>query len=579
MGNGLLRGCPDSGYSYQTVKAKAAALLRAYCYGQGLWLQVQGGIMKKRSISTKLFIIISLFFILLITVIMILHTTFFDSYYKWSKLRGLEKEVHTWRSEYVTNQDYSDSSLEQQLVRLVDAQLQPGLSAAVITRGPDGVFYTKLAGSMVIGKESAEAQPIAASTSEHKVTLLPSPIEKSATYHMITSIVDSWKQSPDQYQKMLKMNLTLSSVGNPEIDANLIYVMTVIPAAGENNAILIAVSSLEQISEASTVVKQLYLYSYLLAILLILILTFVFSRMISKPLIRLNNTASRMAQLDFSTAIVPGSNDEIGNLGRTMQYLSHKLKDTLGQLQSANDQLKQDIDKEKKLEKLRREFIAGVSHELKTPIGLIYGYAEGLRDGVAQGARRDEYLDVILQETHNMNKLVADMLDLSQLESGKFSLQPAPFNLIELMEAVVDTMAMQLSDGGIEIRSAYRMDSSTLAFGDRKRIDQVLRNLISNAIRHTPPGRMIELRIDQTSTGSRQQAAVSVFNQGEPIPEQALPHIWDTFYKVDSSRSRDLGGTGLGLSIVKNILSLHKLDYCAVNEADGVTFYFTIDLN
>jgi two-component system sensor histidine kinase VanS len=284
-----------------------------------------------------------------------------------------------------------------------------------------------------------------------------------------------------------------------------------------------------------------------------------------------------MAKLDFSVRYVSKSDDEIGNLGKTLNFLSDNLNSTLYQLNAANEQLKLDIEKDKQLEKLRKEFIAGVSHELKTPISLIYGYAEGLRDGIPQGVKKAEYLDVILQETEHMGKLVTDMLDLSQLESGKFTWTSAPFAIDSLIRSIVDKLSVQMTEEQISCELIPPEDS-VMVEGDRMRIEQVLKNLLSNAIRHTPPNGCIQINLTR-NMDANDEVTVSIFNEGNPIPEEAISHIWDTFYKIDSSRNRELGGTGIGLSIVKNILSHHGNGFGVSNENGGVCFYFKLPLN
>jgi two-component system sensor histidine kinase VanS len=283
-----------------------------------------------------------------------------------------------------------------------------------------------------------------------------------------------------------------------------------------------------------------------------------------------------MSKHDFSVRYVSKSDDEIGNLGKTLNFLSDNLNSTLYQLNSANAQLKQDIEKDKQLEKLRREFVAGVSHELKTPISLIYGYAEGLRDGIPRGVKKAEYLDVILQETEHMSKLVTDMLDLSQLESGKFTWTSTPFAIDRLIRSTADKLSVQMTEEQISCKLMLPANS-VIVEGDSMRIEQVLKNLLSNAIRHTSPNGRIEISLSQSKDLS-EPITVSIFNEGDPIPEEAIAHIWDTFYKVDSSRNRESGGTGIGLSIVKNILSYHGNRFGVSNENGGVRFYFTLPL-
>jgi two-component system sensor histidine kinase VanS len=530
--------------------------------------------MKSRSISTKLFLVTSLFFIGLLCVMMVLHTTFFESYYQWTKTEELKNNLEKLKSMYKAAQYRSNNDIEAELFKFAK---QSGGMIAFIARHPDGTFQMK-----VVSNKDSYTQT---DKGGNEITVIPDKLENTLLYKQINYVMGGMEQRPETFNGFLQNDKTISVVGNPNSPlAGYIYAMSPMPLGrgdrgDQLQAIMLSVVSLQPVGEAATIVKDFYIYSFILAILLILLLTFIFTRMISKPLVRLNDTASQMAQLDFSVRYAATSNDEIGNLGKTLNFLSQNLNDTLLQLNTANEQLKQDIEKDKQLEKLRREFVAGVSHELKTPISLIYGYAEGLRDGVAQGKRREEYLDVILQETEHMGKLVTDMLDLAQLESGKFTWTSVPFDIGTLIRATVDKLSVQIAAHGIQCELLWPPQESIVVEGDRSRIEQVLKNFLSNAINHTPRNGRIEIRLDRHEIASKGYVRVRLFNEGEPIPEEAIAHIWDTFYKVDSSRNRELGGTGIGLSIIKSILSIQGNDFGVSNESGGVEFYFTLPLH
>jgi DNA-binding response OmpR family regulator len=241
------------------------------------------------------------------------------------------------------------------------------------------------------------------------------------------------------------------------------------------------------------------------------------------------------------------------------------------------------------IKRLRREFVAGVSHDLKTPISLIGGYAEGLIDNVQDGKKRERYARIILEETARMAGMVRDMLDLSQLEAGQYQLRPEAFRLDELILRAVGKHEPTLQGKRVDLDLA-----PAVVYADRLRIEQVMDNLLSNAGRHAPAGGRI--RVALSADGER--ATVRVWNEGDPIPEDELPHIWEHFYKVEKSRSRlpepdgagessrpqpdgpgVSGGSGIGLSIVRQILLLHGSDYGAGNAEGGVLFYFTLKLD
>jgi signal transduction histidine kinase len=292
--------------------------------------------------------------------------------------------------------------------------------------------------------------------------------------------------------------------------------------------------------------------------------------MISKPLSKLNNTALRISEMDFTAKCDVNSDDEIGSLANTLNFLSQRLDNALNELREKNVKLQRDIEKERKLDRMRKDFVAGVSHELRTPISIISGYAEGLKDNIADEDSREFYLEVIMDEAEKMNTLVSDMLDLSQLESGTFKLSPNPFFIAELVRKCINKHKQFLQQKNISLNS--NLPQGIYVTGDMLRIEQVITNFISNALRHTQENGIINIRVLEESN----RCVVEVENQGENIPEHELESIWDKFYKIDKSRNRSIGGIGLGLSIVKNILLLHNSTFGVRNTDIGVCFYFTL---
>ncbi|WP_152396150.1 sensor histidine kinase [Paenibacillus guangzhouensis] len=352
---------------------------------------------------------------------------------------------------------------------------------------------------------------------------------------------------------------------------------------------LVTVSTLEPVSDAAALLGGFYRYFYIAAVLLLFGFAFLFSRMISNPLVQLNHAAKRLAKLDFSVRTDMKRQDEIGELAQTFDYLATELRDTMGELQEANDQLQQDIEKEKQLERMRKRFVANVSHELKTPISLIQGYAEALRDNVGQGAKRDKYASVIIHESERMSRLVNDLLDLSQLESGKFRLQWSAVPLREHICFVLGTLEQIVSDRMLRLEWLCA-EEEILVRSDAQRLQQILTNVLTNAIRYTEAGDRIYITVrpvsdsmeghdlkvpsDGGSLGSWVQ--VSIFNSGPSIGEEHLPHIWDAFYRPDESGSRGDTGNGIGLSIVKHLLEMHGSEYSIGNVDGGVEVRFML---
>lgn len=337
---------------------------------------------------------------------------------------------------------------------------------------------------------------------------------------------------------------------------------------GEIKEFAFAMTSLQPVDEAMLVLKDYYVYALIIVFIVIILLSFYYSKIIAKPLIKMNRVTKKMANFDFSEKLPISTDDEIGSLSGSINSLSVNLKDRIDKLHVANTKLQQDIEKERQLEKTRKEFISGVSHELKTPLSVIRSFAEGIKDGVSKDTTY--YTDVILEETDNMNRLIVEMLELAKLESGTYKLEIEAFSIGELIQQVYTKLLFSIEEKNLHVELA--LDPTIYVQANRNRIEQVVVNLLSNAIRYTPNGKQAKLSIIEYE----ETVKVGIENNGTPIPEESLDKIWDRFYRLDASRSRHTGGTGLGLSIVKNILELHHADYGVYNKENGVAFYFEL---
>ncbi|MBG9596853.1 sensor histidine kinase [Bacillus mycoides] len=337
---------------------------------------------------------------------------------------------------------------------------------------------------------------------------------------------------------------------------------------GEIKEYAFAIASLQPVNEAMLVLKDYYVYALIIVFLVIILLSFYYSKIIVKPLIKINRVTKKMANFDFSEKLPVTADDEIGGLSSGINTLSVNLKDRIDRLNVANTKLQQDIERERQLEKTRKEFISGVSHELKTPLSVIRSFAEGIQDGVSKDTTY--YTNVILEETDNMNRLIVEMLELAKLESGTYKLEMSTFSIGELIQQVYTKLLFSMEEKHLQVD--IHVDSSLFVKANRSRIEQVVVNLLSNAIRYTPDGEKIHVSVIETEDTVK----IKIENTGNPIPEESLEKIWDRFYRLDASRSRHTGGTGLGLSIVKNILDLHHAEYGVYNTTNSVVFYFNL---
>ena len=298
------------------------------------------------------------------------------------------------------------------------------------------------------------------------------------------------------------------------------------------------------------------------------------TRRMVTPINDLSDLSEKMSQLDFDAKFEAGKRDveEIRVLGKNMNMLSDRLKETIGELKSANNQLQKDIEEKTRIDEMRKEFIANVSHELKTPIALIQGYAEGLQEGMAEDKEsRDYYCEVIVDEAGKMNKMVKQLLTLSSLESGNEPTVMERFDLVELIRGVI--LASRILMEQKEIKVKFEETEPWYVWADEFKIEEVVTNYLSNAIHHADGAKIIVIRLEKDGARSR----VSVFNTGKTIPDDAIPNLWSKFYKVDKARTRAYGGSGIGLSIVKAIIDGHHQECGVQNWENGVEFWFTLD--
>ncbi|WZL73450.1 HAMP domain-containing sensor histidine kinase [Clostridiaceae bacterium 35-E11] len=322
-------------------------------------------------------------------------------------------------------------------------------------------------------------------------------------------------------------------------------------------------SPLQSIQETVVITQRFYVYIFSIAILFAILLAFVFSRMVTQPLVKLNKLVKQMGDLNFHIRYKEKREDEIGELGTTFNYLVEKLDKTIGAL-------KVELEKEKNLDKMRKQFIARVSHELQTPTAIIHGYAEGLKDGVVTEKEEiDFYCDVIQDETNKLSSMVKELLDLSQLESGTFAVKLNPFDFTNLIEEIYGKYKLLAEERGRKL-TLIHPPQDIWVLGDEHRIEQVLINFIQNAANHGKEQGEIKLILESQGTDLR----IGVQNEGNNIPEEEIPYIWDSFYKVKNKEEQK--GTGLGLAIAKSILQQHHSPFGVKNIEDGVEFFFTL---
>ncbi|HFJ9441469.1 MULTISPECIES: cell wall metabolism sensor histidine kinase WalK [Bacillus] len=320
-----------------------------------------------------------------------------------------------------------------------------------------------------------------------------------------------------------------------------------------------AMASLQPVDEAVQMVQDYYIYIIAFVLVLIFLASFYYSKQIAKPLLKINDTTKKIAHLDFTEQIPITSKDEIGDLSKNINALSTKLHSHIGQLE-------QDIEKERKLENTRKEFISGVSHELKTPLSIMKSCISILKDGVAEH-KKEYYFQAMEREVDKMDTLILDMLELAKFESGTYKMKKGPFYIDAVIEDICEHLSVEIEKKELHV---HKNICSFEVVANQGRIEQVIVNFITNAIRYTPNKEDIMI----STIDEKDRIKVCIENKGTHIEEEQLDKIWDRFYRVDAARQRSQGGTGLGLAISKNILELHEAEYGVKNTEDGVLFYF-----
>ena len=299
----------------------------------------------------------------------------------------------------------------------------------------------------------------------------------------------------------------------------------------------------------------------------------------SKPITRLAALSQKVNEGDFDSAEFAKNyeykhlrQDEIGVLGENIREISEKLEKNIAELKSSNLNLENELKRKTELEEARKKYMSDVSHELKTPIALISGYAEGLKEGISSSKEdRDFYCDVIIDEAEKMNVIIKRLSTLNQLEEGKSAVSLERFNVVDVINGFLNTMSVIIEEKGANIF----FDNSRTAYvwSDEFLFEEVLVNYFNNALNHMNDEKIIRINVEKVEDNIR----VTVFNSGDNIPEEELNNIWGKFYKVDKARTREYGGSGLGLSIVKAVAdSLNKS--CGVqNLPDGVAFWIDLE--
>ncbi len=331
-------------------------------------------------------------------------------------------------------------------------------------------------------------------------------------------------------------------------------------------------TALEPIRESVQLANRFLLYVGLSVLAIGALIIQMLAKRIAEPLLELAKLSERMSNLEFDVKFYGKKDDEITFLGNHMNRLSETLEKTISELKTANNELQRDIEQKTRNDEMRKEFLSNISHELKTPIALVQGYAEGLQECINDDPEsRSFYCEVIMDEAAKMNRMVKNLLTLNELEFGNEVVTMERFDLAFMIHNMLQSTRILFEQK--QVRLIYEQKEPVYVWANEYKLEEVLNNYISNALNHVEGEKIIKITLLSQSDRVR----VGVFNTGKPIPEEELLKIWDKFYKVDKARTREYGGSGVGLSIVKAILESMHRNYGAVNYENGVEFWFDLD--
>lgn len=341
----------------------------------------------------------------------------------------------------------------------------------------------------------------------------------------------------------------------------------------DNGNLFLFRNPLESIKESVKLANRFLAYVGVFAAFFSMLIGLWVSGKITKPIMELTKISEKMLHLDFEAKYTGKSKTEIALLGHNINELSCILEKTISELKTANNELQRDIEKKNEIDEMRKEFLSNVSHELKTPIALIQGYAEGLKEGISEDEEsREFYCDVIMDEATKMNSMVKKLLTLNQLEFGNDTIAMERFDIVSLIRNLMQSSEILTRQKEVSVRMEEY--APIYVWAEEFKIEEVFMNYFTNAINYAQHEKVIDIKLQKMEDTVR----ISVFNTGYPIPEESLIHLWEKFYKVDKARTREYGGSGIGLSIVKAIMESMNKAYGVKNYNNGVEFWFELEL-
>ena len=522
-----------------------------------------------KSLKFKLIFASCMFILMIVAGCLLLTNLFLSRYYYYSKTQALTEAFDTINSAYTAEmQDLSDDDDDDDDFDLDDLKMNQDISDSLELKLDQISLNNNF--SIIIYRDFDDNIVDYYNINPDTKLMLYSSLGMNPDGRVESSnIYSDYVNSGREYTAMESSDrYTIKRLNVKRLGASYIYLDG---RMGNNDSILIRVS-VAGIQESVRWSTRFFLYVSLLIALISIVIMSLYSDHFIKPIRELTHMARRMSDLDFTAKYEVTTEDELGDLGRSINSLSEKLETSLAELKAANTELRKDLEHREEMDEMRKEFLSNVSHELKTPIALIQGYAEGLLDNINDDEEsRQFYCEVIVDEARKMNGMVKQIMALNQLEFGYSHVNMEYFDVVDLIRGVLAKSVILQKQKDAHI--IFDQEEPLYVWSDAFMTEEVFTNYFTNALNHLDGERRIEISLLRDADS----VCISVFNTGEPIPEADLVHVWDKFYKVDKARTREYGGSGVGLSIVKATMELLGQDYGVENLNDGVRFWFYLD--
>lgn len=515
----------------------------------------------KSSIRSKLFLLVYGLILAFIAGLILLNNSFLESYYIRNRKASLieafyeikDYDIYSSDFEYNVQEIEEDYSLNIQVLQQIN-EFDPGYVWEGFENPPD--IYIRL-----YGLSHNVSNPI--------ITKIIYDFNQG-NFNDDSNYAEEVDILEDGYTSYLVDIQSEFNINNQ--DSNLIGLCVSSSQESGGDIFYLLTISFQSIESSIRIFNSFTIFVGFFFMILAFITMFFISYNFTNPILQINKIAKEITNLNFKNKVHIKSDDEFEDLGNNINKMSEQLERNINDLQKTNDKLAKEILHKNEVDQMRRDFIASASHELKTPLSMVLGYAEALKLSDLDDATKDEYIHIILDETEKMSKLVKDLLELSQIESGKVEVNLRDLKINDLIEDTISLFSIKFKEMDIklEVKSIDRLVNS-----DYDQLQTVLTNFINNAINYVDENKIIRIKAELIQNNS---VRVSVFNSGNPIAESDINNIWDSFYKVDKARTRSYGGQGLGLSICKTALELLGYDYGVINKENGVEFYFEIYL-